>query len=123
MTADPHPHDHVSGTPFFRPGDAAGYRLLTDAPVFLRSDSDLGRLVGDPALAGEWADKQAQLMRWTRDNVMFMRALGIVIDVMKEVAPEESPSEIATPVMLPVLMEFIEKYPEFGDLLGGPPPG
>jgi SAM-dependent methyltransferase len=71
MTANLRPQNHVSGAPFFRLDESAGYRLLADSPVFLRADSDLGRLVGDPALADEWADKQAQLMRWTRDDVMF----------------------------------------------------
>jgi predicted unusual protein kinase regulating ubiquinone biosynthesis (AarF/ABC1/UbiB family) len=47
------------------------------------------------------------------DNVMFMRALGIVIDVCKEVAPETSPSELAAPVMLPILMKFMEDHPEY----------
>lgn len=76
------------------------------------------------AMVGEFATffQSLETMATPRDNVMFMRALGIVIDVMKEVAPEESPSAIATPVMLPVLMEFVGKYPEFADLLGGPPP-
>ncbi len=48
-----------------------------------------------------------------QDNVMFMRALGIVIDVCKEVSPETSPSELAAPVMMPILMKFMEEHPEY----------
>jgi len=48
-----------------------------------------------------------------QDNVMFMRALGIVIDVCKEVVPEMSVTQIAFPVLLPMLGEFIAKNPEY----------
>ena len=48
-----------------------------------------------------------------QDNVMFMRALGIVIDVCKEVSPETSPSELAAPVMMPILMKFMADHPEY----------
>lgn len=48
-----------------------------------------------------------------QDNVMFMRALGIVIDVCKEVSPETPPSELAAPVMMPILMKFMEEHPEY----------
>ena len=48
-----------------------------------------------------------------QDNVMFMRALGIVIDVCKEVSPETSPSELAAPVMMPILMKFMAEHPEY----------
>ncbi len=48
-----------------------------------------------------------------QDNVMFMRALGIVIDVCKEVSPETQPSELAAPVMMPILMKFMEAHPEY----------
>ncbi len=44
---------------------------------------------------------------------MFMRALGIVIDVCKEVSPETQPSELAAPVMMPILMKFMEAHPEY----------
>jgi ubiquinone biosynthesis protein len=48
-----------------------------------------------------------------QDNVMFMRALGIVIDVCKEVSPETQPSELAAPVMMPILMKFMAEHPEY----------
>jgi predicted unusual protein kinase regulating ubiquinone biosynthesis (AarF/ABC1/UbiB family) len=47
------------------------------------------------------------------DNLMFMRALGIVIDVCKELAPEASPSQIATPVLAPILSTFMAKHPQY----------
>lgn len=86
----------------------------------------------DPALRGLIFDHQVQdtsavmglfgslrglteleTFRTPSDNVMFMRALGIVIDVCKEVAPELSPSEIAMPIMLPLLAGFIEDNPQY----------
>ena len=51
-----------------------------------------------------------------QDNLMFMRALGIVIDVCKEVVPEIPVSQIAMPVLLPILAEFIAKNPEYAEL-------
>jgi len=42
-----------------------------------------------------------------------LRALGIVIDVCKEVSPETSPSELAAPVMMPILMKFMADHPEY----------
>jgi ubiquinone biosynthesis protein len=51
--------------------------------------------------------------RTPTDNLMFMRALGIVIDVCKELAPEASPSQIATPVLAPILREFMMKNPHY----------
>jgi predicted unusual protein kinase regulating ubiquinone biosynthesis (AarF/ABC1/UbiB family) len=51
--------------------------------------------------------------RTPSDNLMFMRALGIVIDVCKELAPEVSPSQIAGPVLAPILSEFIAKHPQY----------
>ena len=47
------------------------------------------------------------------DNVMFMRALGIVIDVAKEVLPEVPPSQIAMPVVMPIFMKFLAEHPEY----------
>lgn len=51
-----------------------------------------------------------------QDNLMFMRALGIVIDVCKEVVPEIPVSHIAMPVMLPMLSAFIAKNPEYAEV-------
>ncbi|MGZ3421982.1 MAG: ABC1 kinase family protein [Polyangiales bacterium] len=51
--------------------------------------------------------------RTPSDNLMFMRALGIVIDVCKEVAPGVSPSALAGPIMMPILADFIAKNPEY----------
>lgn len=50
-----------------------------------------------------------------QDNLMFMRALGIVIDVCKEVVPEIPVSQIAMPVLLPILGEFVAKNPEYAE--------
>jgi predicted unusual protein kinase regulating ubiquinone biosynthesis (AarF/ABC1/UbiB family) len=50
-----------------------------------------------------------------QDNLMFMRAMGIMIDVCKEVVPEVPVSQIATPVLVPFLAAFVEKHPEYAE--------
>lgn len=50
-----------------------------------------------------------------QDNLMFIRALGIVIDVCKEVVPEMPVSQIAMPVLMPILLEFVTKNPEYAE--------
>lgn len=61
----------MDGPPFFSPDRVLDYRRPPGTPYLLRGDSDLGRLVSDPALTKDWSAKQAQLMRWTRDEDMF----------------------------------------------------
>jgi ubiquinone biosynthesis protein len=51
-----------------------------------------------------------------QDNVMFMRALGILIDVCKEVVPEVSVSQLVLPVLLPILGDFVAKHPEYAEV-------
>ncbi len=51
-----------------------------------------------------------------QDNIMFMRALSIVIDVCKEVVPETPVSRIAMPVLLPILLAFVERNPQYAEL-------
>ncbi len=50
-----------------------------------------------------------------QDNLMFMRALGILIDVSKEVVPEVPVSHIAIPVLVPILGEFVARHPEYAE--------
>jgi predicted unusual protein kinase regulating ubiquinone biosynthesis (AarF/ABC1/UbiB family) len=50
-----------------------------------------------------------------QDNLMFMRALGIVIDVCKEVVPEMPVSQVAMPILVPVLTDFVSKNPEYAE--------
>jgi ubiquinone biosynthesis protein len=50
-----------------------------------------------------------------QDNLMFMRALGIVIDVCKEVVPETPVSELAMPLLLPLLAELVARSPEYAE--------
>lgn len=61
--------------------------------------------------------RSLETLKTPKDNVMFGRALGIIIDVMKEVVPEKSPSLVAGPVMMPVLLEFVQANPEYLELL------
>lgn len=53
-----------------------------------------------------------------QDNMMFMRALGITIDVCKEIAPGVSMSEIMAPLMLPMLAGLVQKHPEYAEDIG-----
>jgi hypothetical protein len=67
------------------------------------------------SMVGRFADffQGLETLQTPRDNVMFGRALGIIIDVMKEVVPEKTPSELAAPIMMPVLLELVQKHPEY----------
>ena len=88
----------------------------TRAIIFDHDSSQLGSaksLVGD--LRG-FLDLET--FRTPQDNVMFMRALSIVIDVCKEVSPETQPSELAAPVMMPILLKFMADHPEYASTDG-----
>ncbi|MFO0616107.1 MAG: AarF/UbiB family protein [Polyangiaceae bacterium] len=65
--------------------------------------------------------KTLETLQTPKDNVMFGRALGIIIDVMKEVVPEKSPSVVAGPIMMPVLLEFVQANPEYLELMNDLP--
>jgi ubiquinone biosynthesis protein len=85
---------------------------LARAMIFdheVESQGDLRNVVG--RFAGFL--KSLETLQTPKDNVMFGRALGIIIDVMKEVVPEKTPSELAGPVMMPVLMELVQAHPEY----------
>ncbi len=59
-----------------------------------------------------------ETFRTPQDNMMFMRALGITIDVCKEIAPGVSMSEIMAPLMMPMLFGLMEKHPEYREAIG-----
>jgi predicted unusual protein kinase regulating ubiquinone biosynthesis (AarF/ABC1/UbiB family) len=63
-----------------------------------------------------------ETLQTPRDNLMFLRALGIIIDVIKEVCPERSPSDLAAPIMMPVFVDFVQQNPEYLELLIDMPP-
>jgi ubiquinone biosynthesis protein len=48
-----------------------------------------------------------------QDNMMFMRAMGITIDVCKEIAPDVSMSEIMGPLMMPLLQNLLSGNPQY----------
>ncbi|MBI4511211.1 MAG: cyclic nucleotide-binding domain-containing protein [Deltaproteobacteria bacterium] len=66
--------------------------------------------------------KGLSTFRTPPDNLMFMRALGIVTDVAREVLPEKTPSQIATPVLMPVFTGFLAQHPEYLALTSQAPP-
>ena len=74
----------VQGPPFLEKDRVATYHHPSGTSFLLRGGSDIAKLVSDPALADDWAEKQAQLMRWTRDNAMFNEADITPISVIFE---------------------------------------
>ncbi len=57
--------------------------------------------------------KQLKTFRTPQDQLMFMRALGIVIDVCREVYPEESVSDLSRATVMPVVMRFLQDHPQY----------
>lgn len=82
-------------------------RLVFDHDV--REKGEMKGLFGDLAAT----IKDMPTFRTPQDNVMFIRALGIIIDVAKEVLPEKKPSDLAFPVMGPVFAAYLQKHPEY----------
>jgi predicted unusual protein kinase regulating ubiquinone biosynthesis (AarF/ABC1/UbiB family) len=54
--------------------------------------------------------KELETFRTPQNHLMFVRALGIVIDVTREVYPEESVSDLVRPRIEPVFMRFLQEY-------------
>jgi predicted unusual protein kinase regulating ubiquinone biosynthesis (AarF/ABC1/UbiB family) len=65
--------------------------------------------------------KTTKSFKTPRDNLMFMRAIGIVVDVCKEVLPEVPMTELAVPVMMPLMTRFLIEHPEYA-MVNAPPP-
>jgi predicted unusual protein kinase regulating ubiquinone biosynthesis (AarF/ABC1/UbiB family) len=64
--------------------------------------------------------KSAKTFQTPRDNLMFMRAIGIVVDVCKEVVPEVPVSQLVAPVMMPLMATFMNENPKYATLLFSP---
>ena len=64
--------------------------------------------------------KQLKSFKTPQDQLMFLRALGIVIDVCREVCPEATPSQIAMPIFGPVVQRFVVKNPQYMGMIGPP---
>ncbi len=75
----------------------------------IRKEGDMKQLFS----AMDEALKQVKTFKTPQDNLMFLRAIGIVIDVCKMVVPEKSASEVAMPVFAPVFAEILKKHPEY----------
>ena len=95
--------------------DPKARAMIFDHQVESRGD------VGDVVSKFAAFFRSLDTLQTPRDNVMFGRALGIIIDVIKEVVPEKTPSDVAGPVMMPVLLEFVQQHPEYMDLLSDLP--
>lgn|GEM_PF-3033898 len=83
-----------------------------------KKDGDMKRLFGK---LGETLDK-FDTFRMPKDELMFLRALGIVITTVREVCPETPLQQLAMPVLMPIMMRFMAANPEFSNMsVGGPP--
>lgn len=67
-------NDFVTGPPFFDVARADQYVRMSETPYLLSRDGVADRALADPALKQDWAEKQAQFIRWTRDAAMFTEA-------------------------------------------------
>jgi len=74
-----------------------------------QNDGDIPMVIGK---VGELV-RTLETFRTPHDQLMFMRALGIVIDVCREAYPEATVSELSTPVVLPVVMRFLQEHPQY----------
>jgi len=70
---------------------------------------------------GAMADllNELETFKMPQDQLMLMRALSIVTDVVKEVVPAISPSQLALPILMPQLTDFMRKHPEYAMVPGG----
>ncbi len=57
--------------------------------------------------------KELQTFKTPQDELMFLRALGIVIDVAKLIVPETQVSLLVLPVLAPIFAEFLQTHPEY----------
>ena len=85
-------------------------RALFDHDI--RKDGDMKRLFGK---VGDLI-KELETFRTPQDELMFLRALGIVIDVCRQVVPEVAVSKLVMPVMMPVMTQFMAKHPEYAQV-------
>ncbi len=85
-------------------------------------DHDVKRDGDMKQLGGRLAEllKQLKSFKTPQDQLMFLRALGIVIDVCREVCPEVTPSQIAMPIFGPVVQRFLMRNPQYAALLSPP---
>lgn len=66
-------------------------------------------------LFGVMADllKNLKTFKTPQDQLMFMRATGIAIDVTKEILPEKPVSELVMPLFAKIMQEFLQKNPQY----------
>ncbi|MEW6777111.1 MAG: AarF/UbiB family protein [Bdellovibrionota bacterium] len=78
-------------------------------------DHDIKRDGDMKQLFGAMSDvlDEMETFQTPQDNLMLMRALGIVIDVCKEVVPEVPVSQLAMPVVTPIFQDFLKKNPQY----------
>jgi ubiquinone biosynthesis protein len=82
-------------------------------------DHDVKRDGDMKQLSGKMSDLLGRLetFRTPQDQLMFLRALGIVIDVCREVYPEESTSQLVTPLAMPIFARFLQEHPQYAQMV------
>jgi len=86
-------------------------------------DHDVKRDGDMKQLSGKMGDLLSKLktFRTPQDQLMFLRALGIVIDVCREVYPEESTSQLVLPIAMPIFTRFMQEQPQYAQLMFAAP--
>jgi predicted unusual protein kinase regulating ubiquinone biosynthesis (AarF/ABC1/UbiB family) len=83
-------------------------------PVFFDSERRYG--IDPPSVMdGQDIFPRLDSFRAPREGLLFMRALGIVIDVCRQLVPEVPVNQVVMPVLLPFLSEFVANNPEYVD--------
>lgn len=75
----------------------------------VKRDGDMKQLSGKMGALLE----QLETFKTPQDQLMFLRALGIVIDVCREVVPEMPVSQLVAPIAMPLLQRFLAKHPQY----------
>ncbi|MFC1849541.1 AarF/UbiB family protein [candidate division CSSED10-310 bacterium] len=78
-------------------------------------DHDIKHQGDMKALSGRMNEllKKLETFRTPQDELMFLRALGISIDVCREVYPEKPVSQLVMPVALPIFTRFLKENPQY----------
>jgi hypothetical protein len=84
-------------------------------PLFFDSERTYG--TDPPSVMDDGQDifRELDSFHEPSEGVLCMRALGIVVDVCKQVVPEEPASQLVMRVLLPFLSEFVARNPEYVD--------
>lgn len=85
-------------------------------------DHDIKEQSDMKQLFGVMADllKNLKTFKTPQDQLMFMRATGIAIDVTKEIVPEKPVSELVMPIFTAILQNFLRENPQYLQMMAPP---